>query len=494
MKKRTTVTQLILLSTCTHLGYSQFVEQDIQVVYEVTGIQDNEQFSLAPAAIGDINADGIPEILCTAPGRNNAPGSVSACILLDGATGAEIRTHERPIDSTAIFQKSSDAGDLDADGVMDYAVGGWNNTDPGAVFAFSGVDGTLIFQLGGLTARDQFGLGLASLDDINADGHDDLLVGSPFHVVDGQRRGRIAVYSGADGSVLWSKEGDARDDALGQSCFSIDDINADGIRDVAVAAPQMRLNFFNTGPGFVLLLSGADGTPIGQPLTSPSTTSVFFGGWIPSPRIDLNSDGVNEIIISDQFDAALGSQTGKAFIYDGATRALLHTLTGTGALQGLGATTNAGDLNADGTDDLVVTSWRSPDGAPGLSGKLSVLSGADLTSLGTITSTVSNANFGGWVLQMGDVDADGIPDFFTNAPQFTSKDGPNRGRYWIISGATFASCRPDLTGEGDLNFLDVSAFLTAFANQEPAADFNPDGNFNFLDVSAFLAQFAQGCP
>jgi hypothetical protein len=59
---------------------------------------------------------------------------------------------------------------------------------------------------------------------------------------------------------------------------------------------------------------------------------------------------------------------------------------------------------------------------------------------------------------------------------------------------TNIDCPPDLTGEGDLNFLDVSAFLTAFANQEPAADFNPDGNFNFLDVSAFLAQFADGCP
>ncbi len=56
------------------------------------------------------------------------------------------------------------------------------------------------------------------------------------------------------------------------------------------------------------------------------------------------------------------------------------------------------------------------------------------------------------------------------------------------------NCPPDLTGEGDLNFLDVSAFLTAFGNQDPIADFNTDGNFNFLDVSAFLSEFAQGCP
>ncbi len=55
-------------------------------------------------------------------------------------------------------------------------------------------------------------------------------------------------------------------------------------------------------------------------------------------------------------------------------------------------------------------------------------------------------------------------------------------------------CPADLTGEGDLNFLDVSAFLTAFGNMDPVADFEADGSFNFLDVSAYLAAFGMGCP
>ncbi len=57
-----------------------------------------------------------------------------------------------------------------------------------------------------------------------------------------------------------------------------------------------------------------------------------------------------------------------------------------------------------------------------------------------------------------------------------------------------AACAADLTGEGDLNFLDVSAFLSAMAAMDPAADFAADGNFNFLDVSAFLQAFSAGCP
>ncbi len=57
-----------------------------------------------------------------------------------------------------------------------------------------------------------------------------------------------------------------------------------------------------------------------------------------------------------------------------------------------------------------------------------------------------------------------------------------------------AGCPADFTGEGDLNFLDVSAFLNAFGKSHPSADFTGEGDFNFLDVSAFLAAFGEGCP
>ncbi len=56
------------------------------------------------------------------------------------------------------------------------------------------------------------------------------------------------------------------------------------------------------------------------------------------------------------------------------------------------------------------------------------------------------------------------------------------------------ACPADFTGEGDLNFLDVSAFLAAFSAGDSAADFTGEGSFNFLDVSAYLAAFAKGCP
>ena len=74
--------------------------------------------------------------------------------------------------------------------------------------------------------------------------------------------------------------------------------------------------------------------------------------------------------------------------------------------------------------------------------------------------------------------------------------GP-QGYALVITGAvgeTADPCPVDLNGDGMLDFFDVSAFLTAYNAQDPAADFNGDGMFNFFDVSAFLTGFNAGCP
>lgn len=55
-------------------------------------------------------------------------------------------------------------------------------------------------------------------------------------------------------------------------------------------------------------------------------------------------------------------------------------------------------------------------------------------------------------------------------------------------------CPADINEDGQLNFFDVSAFLTAFQALDPIADFNDDGAFNFFDVSTFLVAFQAGCP
>ncbi len=56
------------------------------------------------------------------------------------------------------------------------------------------------------------------------------------------------------------------------------------------------------------------------------------------------------------------------------------------------------------------------------------------------------------------------------------------------------NCPADITGDGVLNFFDVSAFISAFGAEDPIADINGDGSYNFFDVSAFITLFTAGCP
>lgn len=68
----------------------------------------------------------------------------------------------------------------------------------------------------------------------------------------------------------------------------------------------------------------------------------------------------------------------------------------------------------------------------------------------------------------------------------------------IASGSAYVFstgiCFADLSGDGTLDSVDVSAFLTAYNAQDPTADFNADGSFNFFDVSAFIEAYLNGCP
>ncbi len=68
------------------------------------------------------------------------------------------------------------------------------------------------------------------------------------------------------------------------------------------------------------------------------------------------------------------------------------------------------------------------------------------------------------------------------------------GITWIEENLLASACPADLTGEGTLDFFDISAFLTAFAEQDEAGDFNNDDQFDFFDISAFLTAYSSGCP
>jgi hypothetical protein len=112
----------------------------------------------------------------------------------------------------------------------------------------------------------------------------------------------------------------------------------------------------------------------------------------------------------------------------------------------------------------------------------------------------------GWVQQSELLASDGdIGDHFGRSVSI-SGDSVLVGAYFnadagLESGSAYffdtncpLPCEADFTGDGVLNFFDVSAFLAAFTAQDPSADFSGDGIFNFFDISAYLQLFSAGCP
>lgn len=143
---------------------------------------------------------------------------------------------------------------------------------------------------------------------------------------------------------------------------------------------------------------------------------------------------------------------------------------------GQGAGLIQGDLNGDGLIDIIAKSAATLDillGLPGGSGFSQVTYEHDaLLELGG-------------VFACEDLNGDGLGDLV----------GIKNEQVGVLTTMCIESvCIADFTGEGVLDFFDVSAFLQAFGNQDSSADFTGEGVLDFFDVSAFLQAFAAGCP
>lgn len=141
-------------------------------------------------------------------------------------------------------------------------------------------------------------------------------------------------------------------------------------------------------------------------------------------------------------------------------------------------------------DDLVQTTWLF-DSLDGVTNADLLLSTDGGSSFPTIISAGFDATAGLVEWNAPDVgttdarlrlvirDSDGDESFDDSDLSFT---------------ITGSACTVDLTGDGVLDFFDISAFLNAFSSMDPIADLTGEGAFDFFDISAFLSAFSAGCP
>ncbi len=263
-----------------------------------------------PARVGDIDGDGTPDMAVGAPGAANG-GAVYVLFLNEDGT---VRSAQAigsgqgglvgPLDTDGAFGVGlAGVGDLDGDGITEIAVGARRDDDGGlnrgAVWLlFLNADGTVkgeqkISNLSGnfagtLDNNDEFGSGVGSLGDLDDDGVPDIAVGAHLDDDGGGGRGAVWIlFLNPDGTVkshqkLSSTTGGfggqlGNDNRFGTHLALLDDLDDDGVPELAVAQNEDDDGGANRGAVWVLFLN-RDGTVRAE--RKISSTAGGFGGQL----------------------------------------------------------------------------------------------------------------------------------------------------------------------------------------------------------------------
>lgn len=368
------------------------------------GANPSDEFGSVVDGVGDIDGDGFADVIVGAPFDLPGSGHPGSATIYSGSTGAILFALVGPYGGSGFGLGAASAGDVDNDGVLDVIVGMSNNGSSGAgpgggASILSGVDGSLIRALGGTIANDGFGQYVASLGDIDDDGHDDVLVGTAF-APNAAQPGYANVYSGFDGSILYAKSGAFNGHRFGLAYRGCD-VDGDGVREFMIGALGGNVNGANSGSLFVY--SGASGVQI-----------YDFHGVAANDRLGYSASGIGDIDGDSFGEIIVGTYVpngaGYARIYSGATGAVLHHLTDGVIGDAFGHTVaGVGDVNGDGTPDFAVAATNSNVNGT-QSGFVRVFSGATATILQDFPGPGPNVHFGYAISAAGDVNGDALPD------------------------------------------------------------------------------------
>lgn len=422
------------------------------------------KFGLALAVVGDLDADGVEDVLV---------GADQGAYVLSGASGSVLRTIVAPAGASHFGHAAAALGDVNGDGVPDYAVGapGWDGffapQSSCSVQIYSGADGGLVRTLDGAGAS-AFGFALASGADLDGDGVNELIVGAPRGGVNG--RGLATVYSGASGAVLRVHDQAADQGMLGYAVAFFGDVTADGVDEYAVSRPSLRVVAGpDAGLGFVDAFDGASGALL---WTAESWTgeaeefgcAVTAGGHFYGDARRFVLVGAREA--TGQYAPAHGA----VFLLDGATGHVEHYYTGPQnyAGSGWGQALAALDYDGDGKDDPVAA-------APGLaplmfegSKPVRVLRGGGANSAPMTTLPIPSAlqRFG-HALAATDLDHDGLPELLVSIPGASTVrvyrmfQSPRR---YCSAQVNSQGCAPTMTWQGSPSVSNPQPFTVGVVN------------------------------
>lgn len=378
-------------------------------------------FGGAVAGLGDVDGDGTADAVIGAPGSGHA-------YVISGVRGTVLHDIADPAGTGFDFGASIDAvGDVDGDGVSDFAVGAPSRLDPdrGRVFLYSGATGAALVQLVATAGHLAFGQSVAGAGDLSGDGVPDVTVGAPAPAHGG---GTVFAFSGADGAQLWSRQEPSVPPELqpsfGELVVATPDVSGDGIADVLVSARSVPSGVVSSGvqpvtsaslaapepatspvaAARVDVLSGADGGVV-RSISGPGAGKNDTFGAAVAAVGDQDDDGVVDHLIGE-------GGGGQLHLYSGGNGGLVRSITAPAGTQGQGISALAGvnDTDGDGRSDVWV-GIPSAGAAYLVNGTGAVLATVTAASpqgtFGAAVGAVDNIGAGGGDLVVGDPTAPG---------------------------------------------------------------------------------------